>query len=93
MQEHITVGREYPDIDLNTSYSFGLDDQEFVVAANRLEKAEEEIGCLHAAFAFCFRGEDDGGIERDDAGGQFGCRVGIGERAADRNPDQPARQT
>ena len=31
MQEHIKVGREYPDIDLNTSYSFGLDDQEFVV--------------------------------------------------------------
>jgi chlorite dismutase len=32
MQEHINVGREYPTIDLNTSYSFGLDDQEFVVA-------------------------------------------------------------
>jgi chlorite dismutase len=32
MQEHIKVGREYPEIDLNTSYSFGLDDQEFVVA-------------------------------------------------------------
>ena len=32
MQEHITVGREYPQIDLNTTYSFGLDDQEFVVA-------------------------------------------------------------
>src|SRR3954467_10608577 len=32
MQEHIKVGREYPRIDLNTSYSFGLDDQEFVVA-------------------------------------------------------------
>ena len=32
MQEHIAVGRQYPDIDLNTSYSFGLDDQEFVVA-------------------------------------------------------------
>ncbi|MDP9401206.1 MAG: chlorite dismutase family protein [Actinomycetota bacterium] len=32
MQEHIRVGREYPQIDLNTSYSFGLDDQEFVVA-------------------------------------------------------------
>ena len=31
MQEHIKVGREYPEIDLNTSYSFGLDDQEFVV--------------------------------------------------------------
>ena len=32
MQEHIKVGKQYPDIDLNTSYSFGLDDQEFVVA-------------------------------------------------------------
>jgi chlorite dismutase len=32
MQDHIRVGREYPEIDLNTSYSFGLDDQEFVVA-------------------------------------------------------------
>jgi chlorite dismutase len=32
MQEHIKVGKEYPEIDLNTSYSFGLDDQEFVVA-------------------------------------------------------------
>jgi chlorite dismutase len=32
MQEHIRLGKEYPEIDLNTSYSFGLDDQEFVVA-------------------------------------------------------------
>src|SRR3954462_15662416 len=32
MQEHIRIGKEYPQIDLNTSYSFGLDDQEFVVA-------------------------------------------------------------
>jgi len=32
MAEHIRIGREYPQIDLNTSYSFGLDDQEFVVA-------------------------------------------------------------
>ena len=32
MQEHIKLGREYPNVDLNTSYSFGLDDQEFVVA-------------------------------------------------------------
>jgi chlorite dismutase len=32
MAEHIRIGREYPNIDLNTSYSFGLDDQEFVVA-------------------------------------------------------------
>jgi len=32
MAEHIRLGREYPEIDINTSYSFGLDDQEFVVA-------------------------------------------------------------
>jgi chlorite dismutase len=32
MQEHIRIGREHPSIELNTSYSFGLDDQEFVVA-------------------------------------------------------------
>jgi chlorite dismutase len=32
MQEHIEVGREYPGVDNHTTYSFGLDDQEFVVA-------------------------------------------------------------
>ena len=32
MQDHINVGREFPSVDINTSYSFGLDDQEFVVA-------------------------------------------------------------
>ena len=32
MQDHISVGKEFPSVDLNTSYSFGLDDQEFVVA-------------------------------------------------------------
>ena len=32
MTEHVRVGRQYPDIRINTTYSFGLDDQEFVVA-------------------------------------------------------------
>ena len=32
MNEHITVGHKYPSIKLNTTYSFGLDDQDFVVA-------------------------------------------------------------
>ena len=32
MQEHIKVGREYPQVDNHTTYCFGLDDQEFVVA-------------------------------------------------------------
>jgi chlorite dismutase len=31
MKSHIEVGRRYPEITINTSYSFGLDDQEFVV--------------------------------------------------------------
>jgi chlorite dismutase len=39
MQDHIKVGREYPSVDLNTSYSFGLDDQEFVVAFESDEPA------------------------------------------------------
>ncbi len=32
MDEHIQVGRKYPSIRLNTTYCFGLDDYEFVVA-------------------------------------------------------------
>lgn len=32
MDEHIRVGHKYPSVRLNTTYSFGLDDQEFVVA-------------------------------------------------------------
>ncbi len=32
MDEHIHVGNKYPSVKLNTTYSFGLDDQEFVVA-------------------------------------------------------------
>src|SRR5579883_842244 len=32
MNEHIRVGLKYPSVSLNTTYSYGLDDQEFVVA-------------------------------------------------------------
>src|ERR671936_368045 len=32
MAEHIRIGRQYPQVDNHTTYSFGLDDQEFVVA-------------------------------------------------------------
>ena len=32
MNEHIVTGRRYPSVKLNTAYSYGLDDQEFVVA-------------------------------------------------------------
>lgn len=32
MDQHIWVGNKYPTVKLNTTYSFGLDDQDFVVA-------------------------------------------------------------
>jgi chlorite dismutase len=32
MANHIEVGRRYPQITINTAYSFGIDDQEFVVS-------------------------------------------------------------
>ena len=32
MSDHFTIGHKYPSVKINTTYSFGLDDQEFVVA-------------------------------------------------------------
>ena len=40
MTEHIRVGHKYPSVKINTSYSFGLDDQEFVVAFETDEPAD-----------------------------------------------------
>jgi chlorite dismutase len=40
MKSHIEVGRRYPEISVNTSYSFGLDDQEFVVGFEGDDPAE-----------------------------------------------------
>ncbi|HEY0144079.1 MAG TPA: chlorite dismutase family protein [Thermoanaerobaculia bacterium] len=40
MNEHIAIGHKYPRVKINTTYSFGLDDQDFVVAFEA-DKAEE----------------------------------------------------
>lgn len=32
MREHAMIGRTYPGIKLNTAFSFGMDDQEFMTA-------------------------------------------------------------
>jgi chlorite dismutase len=32
MNEHIATGHKFPTVKINTTYSFGIDDQEFVVA-------------------------------------------------------------
>jgi chlorite dismutase len=40
MNEHIRLGLTYPSVTLNTTYSYGLDDQEFVVAFETDEIAD-----------------------------------------------------
>ena len=40
MNEHIAIGHRYPRVKINTTYSFGLDDQDFVVAFEADEPAE-----------------------------------------------------
>ncbi len=40
MNQHVLIGRKYPSIRINTTYSFGLDDQEFVVAFEADDPAE-----------------------------------------------------
>jgi chlorite dismutase len=32
MDEHITVGHKYPQVTLNTTYSFGIHDEDFMLA-------------------------------------------------------------
>jgi chlorite dismutase len=40
MADHIETGRRYPQITINTAYSFGIDDQEFVVSFECDEPAD-----------------------------------------------------
>ena len=45
MDEHITIGRKFPEIKLNTSYSYGIDDNDFTLAfeADDLSKFQDLI--------------------------------------------------
>src|SRR5215218_5341019 len=45
MDEHIAIGRKFPEIKLNTSYSYGLDDNDFTLAfeTNDLIKFQDLI--------------------------------------------------
>lgn len=40
MNDHIAIGHKYPRVKINTTYSFGLDDQDFVVAFEAESPAE-----------------------------------------------------
>ncbi len=50
MSEHFVIGHKYPDVKISTAYSFGLDDQEFVLGfesndpANFLDLVEDLRG-------------------------------------------------
>lgn len=45
MDEHIRIGHEFPSVKINTTYSFGLDDQEFVVAFET-DSAADFLDCV-----------------------------------------------
>ena len=40
MRGHIETGKRYPSIEINTAYSYGIDDQEFVVSFNADDPSE-----------------------------------------------------
>jgi chlorite dismutase len=47
MEQHIEVGHQFPSVKINTTYSFGLDDQEFVVAFET-DSAADFLDCVQA---------------------------------------------
>jgi chlorite dismutase len=51
MDEHIKIGRKFPEIKLNTSYSYGIDDNDFTLAfeTNDLSKFQDLILQLREA--------------------------------------------
>ncbi|MGQ0638569.1 MAG: chlorite dismutase family protein [Nitrososphaerota archaeon] len=48
MDEHIEIGKKYPEVILNTTYSFGIHDEEFMLAfeTDRLDKFQDLIMAL-----------------------------------------------
>ena len=40
MEEHFRIGHRYPTVKISTSYSFGLDDQEFVLGFETNDPSE-----------------------------------------------------
>lgn len=45
MDEHFKIGHKYPTVKINTTYSFGLDDQEFMVAFEA-EQLSDFLECV-----------------------------------------------
>ncbi len=53
MRDHFRIGHKYPDVTIHTGYSFGLDDQEFVLAfeADRPEDFSDLVLALRSSEA------------------------------------------
>lgn len=80
MDEHIAVGTKYRSVKLNTTYSFGLDDQEFVVAfeaddpsdfldlVQELRETQSSLYTLRDTPIFTCRR-----LDIQEITGQFGC--------------------
>jgi chlorite dismutase len=94
MEEHIAVARRFGGIETNTAYSFGLDDQEFVVAfdaddpAEFLDLVQELRSTESSAYTesetpifTCLRASVEGALEALD-----------GERAVPASPRSPGER-
>lgn len=82
MRDHIEVGRRFPGVETNTSYSYGLDDQEFVVAFNADDPAEF-LDLVHA-----LRGTESSAYTESETP-IFTCILSSPERALDALDGRP----
>ncbi|MDA0366092.1 MAG: chlorite dismutase family protein, partial [Chloroflexi bacterium] len=87
MNEHIAIGHRYHEIKINTTYSYGLDDQEFVVAfegddpgeflalVRELRNSESSSYTLFDTPMFTCRRMDSGSLLRHVGLGLVGVRA------------------
>ena len=85
MRGHIEVGRRHPSIEINTAYSYGLDDQEFVVSFDADEPAEF-LDLVHE-----LRGTESSAYTESETP-IFTCISASPERALDALDGEAARQ-
>jgi chlorite dismutase len=84
MRGHIEVGRSHPSIDINTAYSYGLDDQEFVVSFDA-DDPGEFLDLVHE-----LRGTESSAYTESETP-IFTCISCSVERALDALDGEPAR--
>ena len=93
MRDHIAVARRFPGIETNTAYSFGLDDQEFVVAFDADDPAQflDLVQALRATESAAYTESEtpiftciSGSLERvlDALDGERGWGAGLADRVA-----------